>query len=124
MRIRLTGLALIASAALAAGCGSSDDTDSTSETAAAPATVAEIEVDTGPFESEAEFTDAVNSYCDTAGEIFARAPVYGISAEGLAAEFDRLVELENQDAGEDRVDRGPRGGRGRLGRRTRTPAPS
>ncbi len=97
LRIRLTGLALIASAALAAGCGSDDDTDSTAETAAAPATIAEIEVDTGPFESEAEFTDAVDSYCDTAGEIFSRAPVYGISAEGLAAEFELLVELENQE---------------------------
>lgn len=97
MKIRLTGLALIASAALAAGCGSDDADSSTSEVAEAPATIAEIDVETGPFESEAEFTDAVNSYCQTTGQIFSRAPVYGISAEGLAAEMDRLVELERQD---------------------------
>ena len=95
------GLALTACASIAllAGCGSDDSSDSTtaSATAAAPESISEIDVDTGPFESDEDFAAAVNGYCDEAGVIYSRTPVYGITAEGLAAEFTTLVANENED---------------------------
>jgi hypothetical protein len=98
LKLRTTA-ALLACAALLAACGGDDD-DTTTESAAestAPATIAEIEVDAGPFETEEDFVAAVNDYCGQTGEIYGRAPVYGISAPGLEAEFTRLVDLDNQD---------------------------
>jgi hypothetical protein len=97
MNMRLTALAMAACLALVAGCGGDDDSTTADAESEAPATIAEIEVETGPFETEEEFVDAVNGFCDTAGEIYSRAPVWGVSAPGLEAEFTRLVELELQD---------------------------
>jgi len=95
VRIRTICAALAAGALIAAGCGSSDE-ESTSEDAA-PATIAEIEVDTGPFESDDEFIGAVDDYCAEAGAVFLRYPMYGFNADGLAAEMETLVELETDD---------------------------
>jgi hypothetical protein len=83
--------ALAVLALVAAGCGS-DSGDSTSADEA-PATLEEIEVDTGPFGSDEEFVSAIDDACRQYGAFYARAPVYGMTADGLAAEFSRRVEI-------------------------------
>ena len=97
MSLRLFLLATAACLALIAGCGGDDDTTTADSDSEAPATIADIEVETGPFETEEEFVEAVDGFCETAGEIYSRAPVWGVSAPGLEAEFTRLVDLEQQD---------------------------
>ena len=87
--------ALAAAALTAAGCGSDDD--STTAASDAPETIAEIEVETGPFDTDDDFIAAVNDYCGEAGLVFDRYPMYGVGAEGLAAEFENLVALETDD---------------------------
>ena len=96
MKIWMICAALAASAMIAAGCGSGDD-ESTGAEASAPATIAEIEVDTGPFDSDDEFIGAVDDYCAEAGVVFLRYPMYGFNADGLAAEMETLVDLETDD---------------------------
>lgn len=97
MKLRLYAAVLCAGALLIAGCGGNDNEETTAAESEAPATIAEIEVETGPFETEEDFVAAVNGFCETAGEIYSRTPVYGVSAPGLEKEFTTLLELEEQD---------------------------
>jgi hypothetical protein len=86
-------LALLAGGLLA-GCGGDDSNDSTTASSEdAPTSIEEIQVDTGPFDSDEEFLDAATKACSDYGVIYDRAPVYGVGAEGLTAEFNRRVEI-------------------------------
>lgn len=90
-RWALAALALLA--LVLAGCGGDDSGDSTTASDEAPATLEEIEVDTGPFDSDEEFVAAIDAACNDYGAFYERAPVYGVEAKGLEAEFGRRVPI-------------------------------
>ena len=96
MRAKAIGLAMLASAIIAAGCGSSTESGST-DSDLVPKAIADVDVQTGPFDSDDAFVTAVSDYCKAADGVFARYPVYGVSANGLAAEFTTRVGLETDD---------------------------
>lgn len=93
MRLKSLGVAMLACASITAGCGSESDTS----TDAAPTSIAEIDVQTGPFDSKEQFVSAVSDYCDQANAVFNRYPVYGVSPAGLVAEYETRVRLDGED---------------------------
>ena len=97
MRIKTLSVALLAGAIIGAGCGGDDSESTTASADSAPETIADIEFDAGPFDSDEDFVAAVNDYCGTTSEIFARYPVYGVGADGLADEFETTVRLDQED---------------------------
>ncbi len=96
MRTKAIGLAVLASAIIAAGCGSSTESGNT-DSDLVPKTIAAVDVQTGPFDSDDAFVTAVSDYCKAADGVFARYPVYGVSVNGLADEYTTRVALETDD---------------------------
>ncbi len=97
MRIKTLCVAVLAGAIIGVGCGGDDTESTTSSAATAPETIADIEIDAGPFETDEDFVAAVNDYCETASGVFDRYPMYGVGAEGLADEFETTVRLDQED---------------------------
>ncbi len=98
MRTKAIGLAVPASAIIAAGCGSSTESGNT-DSDLVPKAIADVDVQTGPFDSDDAFVTAVSDYCKAANGVFARYPVHGVGINGLAAEFTtRVSDIRADDA--------------------------
>ena len=91
--IKLAALAAALLAMLFAGCGGGDESaDTASEET--PATIEEIEVDSGPFDSDEEFLTATDELCDQYSAIYNRIPIYASFPAGLSKEFEARVALD------------------------------